>query len=68
MKNWSTLKIHDINNDLEVEIVIFLQYEFESARRFGVHLTLVTILRKMLNRLQFDLVSCSLQDRCQSSN
>jgi hypothetical protein len=43
------IKIHDINNNRIIKIIIVLEAELEPTRRLGIYLVLVTILNKILD-------------------
>ena len=62
MEYWLAAEVQDVNDNTEVEVVVIFKGELESARGLLVHLAVVAVLRKMLNRLDLDLVTCSLKN------
>jgi hypothetical protein len=43
IKDWFTIKIHDINNNTPVEFIVILKGKFESAGSLGIHLILIAV-------------------------
>ena len=68
MKNWLTANIHDVNDNREVKVVVILEGKLESAGGLLVHLAVMAVLCKMLNRLDLNFMTCSLKNSKQSVN
>ena len=68
MKNWLAVKIHDIDDNKEVKIVVIFEGKLESTRELLVHLAVMAVLRKMLNCLNLNFMTCSLKDPKQLVN
>jgi hypothetical protein len=68
LKNWLAVNIYDINNNKEVKVVIILKSKLKSARGFLVYLAVITVFYKMLNRLNFNFITCSLKNSKQLVN
>jgi hypothetical protein len=66
LEYWLAAKIHDVDDDTEVEVVVIFEGELKSARGLLVHLAVMAVLRKMLNRLDLDFMTCSLKNPKQS--
>ena len=68
MEYWLATKIHDINNNTKVKIIIIFKSEFESAWGLLVYLAVMAVFYKMLNCLNFNLMACLLENPKQSVN
>ena len=68
MKNWLAVEIHNVNDNGGVKVVVIFKGKLESARGLLVHLAVVAVLRKVLNRLDLNLMTCSLKNPKQSVN
>jgi hypothetical protein len=68
LEYWLAAKIYNVNDDTEVKVVVIFKGELESARGLLVHLALVAVLCKILNRLNLDLMTCSLKNPKQPVN
>jgi hypothetical protein len=68
LEYWLAAEIHDVNDDTEVKVIVIFEGELESARGLLIHLAVMAVLRKMLNRLDLDFMTCSLKNPKQSVN
>ena len=62
MEYWLVTEIHDINNNIKVEVVVIFKGELELARGLLVYLVVIAVLYKMFNRLNFNFMTCSLKN------
>ena len=68
MEYWLAAKIHDINNDIKIKVVVIFKGEFESAWGLLVHLAVMAVFYKMLNCLDFNFMACLLENPKQLVN
>ena len=62
MEYWLAAKIHDINDDIEVEVIVIFKGELELAKGLLVYLAVMVVLYKMLNYLNFNFITCLLKN------
>ena len=68
LEHWLATKIHNINNDTEIEVVVIFKGELELARGLLVHLAVMAVLYKIFNCLNFDFMACLLKNPKQLIN
>jgi len=68
LEYWLAVKIYNVNNNTEVEIVVIFKGELKSARGLLVYLAVMAVLYKMFNRLNFNIIACLLKNPKQSIN
>ena len=62
LKNWFTANIHNINNNKEVKVIVILKGKLKSAKGLLVYLTVIAVLYKVLNCLNFNFMACLLKN------
>ena len=62
LKYWLAAKIYNINNNIEVKVIVIFKGELKSTKGLLIHLAVIAVLYKMLNRLDLDLMTYSLKN------
>ena len=62
LKNWLAANIYNINNNKKVKVVVIFKGKLKLIKRLLVYLVVVTVFYKVLNRLNFNLITCSLKN------
>ena len=68
MEYWLTAKIYNINNNTEVKVIVIFKGKLKSAKGLLVYLIVIVVLYKMLNRLNFNFITCLLKNPKQLVN
>ena len=62
LKNWLAANIYNINNNREVKVIVILNGKLKSAKGLLVYLTVIIVLYKILNCLNFNFITCLLKN------
>ena len=62
LKNWLAANIYNINNNKKVKVVVIFKGKLKLIKRLLVYLVVVTVFYKVLNRLNFNLITYSLKN------
>ena len=62
IEDWFTIKIHDINNNISVELIVIFKGKLESVRSLDIYLALIAVFHQIFNSSLFNFIACSLQD------
>ena len=62
MEYWLAAKIYNVDDDTEVEVVVIFKGKLKLARGLLVYLVVIVVLYKMLNRLNFNLITYLLKN------
>ena len=62
LKNWLAANIHNINNNKEIKVIVIFKSKLKSARELLVYLAVITVLYKILNRLNLNFITCLLKN------
>jgi len=68
LEYWLAAKIHNVNDDIEVKVVVIFKGKLESAKGLLVYLAVIVVLYKMLNCLNLDFMACLLKNPKQLVN
>jgi hypothetical protein len=68
LKNWLAANIYNINDNREVKVVIIFKGKLKSTKGLLVYLAVITVLYKMLNRLNFNFMTYLLKNSKQLVN
>ena len=68
MEYWLAAKIQNINNNIKVKVIVILKGKLESAKRLLVHLAVIIVVYKMLNRLNLNFITYLLKNPKQLVN
>ena len=68
MEYWLAAEIHNVSNNIEVEVIVISKGELKSAGGLLVYLALIAVLCKMLNRLNLNFMTCLLKNPKQLVN
>ena len=61
-KNQLTAKIYNINNNGKVKVVVIFKGKLKSAKGLLIYLIIIAVFYKVLNRLNFNFIICSLKN------
>jgi hypothetical protein len=62
------VEVHNINNNRKVKIIVILKGKLELTRGLLVYLVVIAVLYKILNRLNFNFMTCLLKNPKQLVN
>ena len=62
LKNWLAANIYNVNNNREVKVVVIFKGKLKLAKGLLVYLVVIAVLCKMLNRLDFNFMTCLLKN------
>ena len=68
MEYWLAAKIHNVDDDIEVEVVVIFKGKLELARGLLVYLAVIAVFCEMLNCLNLNFMACSLKNPKQLIN
>ena len=57
-----TVKIYNINNNKKVKVIFIFKGKLKSAKGFLIYLVVIIVFYKMLNRLNFNFITCLLKN------
>jgi len=62
LEYWLAAKIHNVNDNIEVKVVVIFKGELKLARGLLVYLAVMAVFYKMLNCLNLDFMACLLKN------
>ena len=62
LEYWLATKIYAVNNNIKVKVIVIFKGELKSARGLLIYLAVIAGLYKMLNRLNFNFITCLLKN------
>ena len=68
MEHWLAAKIHNINNNVEVKVIVILKGKLKLARGLLIYLVVIAVLYKVLNYLNFNFIAYLLENPKQLVN
>jgi hypothetical protein len=68
LKNWLAANIYNINNNKEVKVVVIFKGKLKSAKGLLVYLAVIVVFYKILNRFNFNFMTCLLKNSKQLVN
>jgi hypothetical protein len=66
LEYWLVTKIYNVNDNTKVKVVVVFKNKLKSARGLLVYLAVMAVLCKILNRLDLNFMTCSLENPKQS--
>ena len=62
LKNQFTSKIHNVNNNRGVKVIVIFKGKLKLTRGLLVYLVVIIVLYKMLNYFNLNFITCLLKD------